>query len=78
MRWPAADLLAIVEEQIGLGHACINAQRCVIERMRRKGDACVEAEAHLTILEATLASHLIERERLQAEMRGGVRSSGAS
>ena len=63
-----AARLEIVEEQIALAQADIQAQRGVIEGMRQKGYTSSGAETNLTILEATLAMHSAERERLRAEL----------
>jgi hypothetical protein len=63
-----AALLGIVEDQISLTQAGIDAQRSVVAQMRGKHYATGDAETHLTVLEASLAVHLAERQRLRAEL----------
>jgi hypothetical protein len=60
--------MQIVEGQIDLAQANIEAQRNVIERMRERGFATGDAETYLTILQASLAAHMAERERLHAQL----------
>jgi hypothetical protein len=68
---PRALLIArleIVEGQIALAQANIEAQRRVIEGMRQKGFATGDAETYLTILQTSLTVHLAERKRLRLEL----------
>jgi hypothetical protein len=70
-RMPRARLAAqleIVETQIELTQASIDGQRALIENMRQKAYAIGDAETHLTILQARLAMHQAERNRLRTEL----------
>jgi len=60
--------LEIVDAQIALARANIEAQANIIESMREKGFATGDAETHLTIIQASLASHLAEQARLHAQL----------